>query len=32
VTYAARAPPVVSAGLASAVAGTPEFCPVPVEE
>ena len=32
VTYAARAPPVVSAGMASAVASTPEFCPVPAEE
>ena len=28
VTYAARAPPVISLGLASAVAGTPEFCPL----
>ena len=32
VTFAARAPPVVSAGMASAVAGTPEFCPLPAEE
>ena len=32
VTYAARAPPVVSAGMASSVAGTPEFCPLPEEE
>ena len=32
VTYAARAPPVVSAGMASAVASTPEFCPLAVEE
>ena len=31
-TYAARAPPVVSAGMASSVASTPEFCPVPTEE
>ncbi len=32
VTYAARAPPVVSSGLASAVASTPEFSPLAVEE
>jgi len=32
VTYAARAPPVVSLGMASSVASTPEFCPVPTEE
>ncbi|CAH0379792.1 unnamed protein product [Pelagomonas calceolata] len=32
VTYAARAPPVVSSGLASAIASTPEFCPLPEEE
>ena len=32
VTYAARAPPVVSLGMASSVAGTPEFCPVPAED
>ena len=32
VTYAARAPPVVSSGLASTVSGTPEFCPLPEEE
>jgi hypothetical protein len=27
-TFVARAPPVVSSGLPSAVAGTPEFCPM----
>ena len=32
VTFAARAPPVVSLGMASSVAGTPEFCPVPAED
>jgi len=31
-TFAARAPPVVSLGMASSVAGTPEFCPVQLEE
>ena len=31
-TFAARVPPVVSLGMASSVAGTPEFCPVPAEE
>jgi len=31
-TFAARAPPVVSLGMASSVAGTPEFCPVPTDE
>ena len=31
-TFVARAPPVVSSGLPSAVAGTPEFCPVPTDE
>ena len=32
VTYAAQAPPVVSSGMASSVASTPEFSPVPTEE
>ena len=32
VAYVPRAPPVVSAGMASSVAGTPEFCPLPEEE
>ena len=31
-TFVARAPPVVSSGMASSVASTPEFCPVPTEE
>ena len=32
VTYAARAPPVVSLGMASSVASTPEFFPIPKDE